>query len=329
MSKAQPKLSELREFYAQAVAYTPEEQVHALRQVVKWYDTKAAFVPMTTVGARFNKLRELVLNNPGVNEALSAAERIIPEYEKHFLSGVKNAPSLAAVKAEIKAKEKDLKAKHDVKVAEERQVVESTAPLVAALNQCFGAHTGLSFRVAGQQKVREYSNGVVSLGLHHATELAQLPVPRALLSLVDYVCKAVSYDTAVGKISSAQYVAKLPALLAGIDKWFDGGSEQPGSASFQFLKRARSDKAKLIGERYRPYTYQAIVWQRLYQANGEWVLKTALTAGLDTPWPHRIPIHLQKDGERGGRWKVDIEKTRVRMTDVKVTANLPEEEKKQ
>ena len=115
----------------------------------------------------------------------------------------------------------------------------------------------------------------------------------------------------------------------GIDKWFDGGSEQPGSASFQFLKRARSDKAKLIGERYRPYTYQAIVWQRLYQANGEWVLKTALTAGLDTPWPHRIPIHLQKDGERGGRWKVDIEKTRVRMTDVKVTANLPEEEKKQ
>jgi len=323
VKKAQPKMADLREYYAQAVAYTVEEQVQALRQVVKWYDTKAAFDPMT-VDARFNKLRELVLNNPGVNEALSAAERIIPQYEKHFLNGTKNAPSLAAVKAEIKAKEKELKAKHEAKLAEERQVVESTAVLVTALNTCFNSH-GVSFRVARQQKVREYSNGVISLGLHHATELAQLPTPRAALSLIDYVCKAVSYDAAVGKISSAQYVATVPALLASVDKLFDGGSEQPGSASFRFLKRAKSDKAKLVGERYRPYTYQALVWQRLYQAAGEWVLKAALTAGLDTPWPHRIPIHLQKDGERGGRWKIDIERARVRMTNVKVAANLPDE----
>lgn len=324
MKSQKPKMADLREFYAQAVAYTVEEQVQALRLVIKWFDTKMAFDPMP-VDARFNKFRELALNNPGVNEALSAAERIIPQYEKHFLANITNAPSLAKVKSEIKAKEKELRAKHEAKQAEEQQVVAAAAPMIAALNACFKPH-GISVRVARQQKVREYSNGVVSLGLNHATELAQLPATRAALSLVDYVCKALSYDGTIGKISSAQYVTTLPVVLASVDKMFDS-VQSADAASFRFLKREKSSKTKLVGERYRPYTYQAIVWQRLYDANGGWVAKADLTAGLDTPWPHRIPIHLQKDGERGGRWSVEIEKSRVRMVNVKVAANLPDGEK--
>lgn len=324
MSKtAQPKIAELREFYSQAVAYSPEEQLAAQRNIIRWYDTKAAFTPMP-VDKRFDKLRELAVNNPATQEALTAAGRVIPIYEKHMLAGVKNPPSLDAVQTEITARQAELKTKWEAQQAEEKKLIH---PLLAALNKCF-VPRGVSFTVARVDRQRDYANGVITLGFKYAKKLAAMPTTQAAVHVLDFVARALCYDSSVGKISSAKYVTLMPDLLAGVDGLFSalpGDITVSSNGAFTYLKRVRSDKAKLVGDRYRPYTYQAIVWQRLYEAKGGWVTKAELTAGLDTPWPHRIPIHLQKEGERGRRWNVDIEKNRVRMTGITVPTNFPEE----
>lgn len=320
MRATQPKLADLRELYREAVVWGLSQRVNAARKIIQWYDTKSAFKPIT-VDKKFDKLRELAVNNPAPHEALTAAERIIPIYEQQLLSGVDKAPQWKRVIEEIKTREAELKAAHEAAEETRRIELEAVASVASTLNTCYDGF-GLRFAVRHQEKVRMYENGTLYFSVTAAKEMQAGGSLRTVLSTVDTIARALSYDQDKASISAAEYCKLTPKLLAAAEAHLSNSVTNDGK--FTYLKRAKSDKAALVGERYRPYTYQAIVWQRLYEAQNEWVLKTELTAGLDTPWPHRIWGHLQKDGVRGGRWQIDIEAKRVRMVNVTVKPNIPD-----
>lgn len=328
MRAQQPKLSDLRGYYREAVVWGVIDRVSAARKIIGWFDIKSAFSP-PVADKRFDKLRELAVSNPASYEALTAAERVIPIYEQRFLAGVDKAPAWKRVVEEIKQREAELKAAHEDAQRALKASIDNVSGVMGQLSATYGAYTGFRFVVREQDKPRVLDGKTLFFSLKAAELLKASGTVHTTLSLVDTLARAMSYDTAKAGISSAEYLKHVPRLIAAAEETLTkipaaAAAESVGRTDgrFVFLKREKSDKASLVGERYRPNTYQAIVWQRLFEARGEWVLKTALTAGLDTPWPHRIYGHLEKDGERGGRWHIDTEAKRVRMTGVTVKPNL-------
>lgn len=328
MRAQQPKLSDLRAYYREAVVWGVVERVSAARKIINWYDTKSAFVPAAaTPDKRFDKLRELAVSNPAPHEALTAAERIIPIYEQRLLAGVDKdkAPAWKRVVEEIKQREAELRADYEATAAATRAAIEGVSSVVERLTSAFGKCTGFKFAVREQDKPRMLDNNTLFLSVKAAEELKAAGDAGTVLRMVDILARAMSYDTSKAAISSAEYCKHVPQLLTAAELSLSGVTTVKDDGRFTLLKRAKSDKARLVGERYRPHTYQAIVWQRLFEASGAWVSKTELTAGLDTPWPHRIYGHIQNDGHRGGRWHVEVEAKRVRMTNVTVKSNFPEQ----